>query len=105
MVNTVQPSEIPMRALVLAALCGLSLSMAGAAAAQERLVLKVKPRSWLDAGTAVPVGSMQNYMTTTQGWGDISRFGARGGDCCSLHARPATEHGFFMFETPIARND
>lgn len=69
-----------MRILTLAALCGLTMTVASAAVAQDRrLVIDVKPRSWLDAGKVVPVGSLQNYMYDTQGFSDSSRFGSRGG--------------------------
>ncbi|HRE22286.1 MAG TPA: hypothetical protein PKW21_14825 [Rhabdaerophilum sp.] len=90
-----------MRALVLAALCGISLSTIGAASAQDRIVIRVKPRSWLDAGPVVPVGSMQNYMNDTGGIPDTSRFGARNGSTL-LPDRFAAGRGF-VFETPHFR--
>ncbi|HUN10738.1 MAG TPA: hypothetical protein PLE50_00495 [Rhabdaerophilum sp.] len=90
-----------MRAFALAALCGLSLTMLGAASAQDRLVIRVKPRSWLDAGPVVPVGSMQNYMNDTGGIPDTSRFGARNGSSL-LPDRFAAGRGF-VFETPHFR--
>lgn len=90
-----------MRALVLAALCGLSLSTISAASAQDRIVIRVKPRSWLDAGPVVPVGSMQNYMNDTGGIPDTARFGARNGSTL-LPDRFASGRGF-VFETPHFR--
>ncbi len=68
-----------MRIVILAALCGLTLSMTNAAQAQDRrMVIDIKPRSWLDAGKVVPVGSMQNYIHDLGGASDSARFGARG---------------------------
>lgn len=90
-----------MRSLVLAALCGLSLSTISAASAQDRLTIRVKPRSWLDAGSVVPVGSMQNYMNDTGGLSDISRYGARNGSTL-LPDRFEAGRGF-VFETPHFR--
>ncbi len=91
-----------MRALVLAALCGLSLSTISAATAQDRLTIRVKPRSWLDAGPVVPVGSMQNYMYDTGSYADNSRFGSRGGFTNQLPDRFEAGRGF-VFETPHFR--
>jgi hypothetical protein len=88
-------------ALALAALCGLSLTMLGAASAQDRLVIRVKPRSWLDAGPVVPVGSMQNYMYDTGSYADNSRFGARGGSSNLLPDRFAGRPGFVVETPPI----
>lgn len=57
------------------AVLGLSLlalapALAEIAAAQSRrLPIEVRPRSWLDAGKVVPVGSMQGYVTDQQGAG------------------------------------
>jgi hypothetical protein len=78
-----------MRSLALSILLGASLVAVGAAQAQDRgLVLKVKPRSFLDAGTEVQVGSMQNYMYDQAGSRDIARFGARGSGTGFAPARP-----------------
>lgn len=51
------------------AACAGFVIMATTAEAQSRkpLYIDVKPRSWLDPGTSVPVGSMQNYIYDTQG--------------------------------------
>lgn len=90
-----------MRALALAALCGLTFTISTAAEAQSRrLVLNVKPRSWLDAGPVVPVGAMTSYVYDHIGMNDARRFGARGSDPGMLSnlARPGTG---FTFETPI----
>lgn len=95
MVNGNQPSEILMRALALAAMCGLTLIAATAAKAQShRLVIDVKPRSWLDAGKVVPVGSMQNYMNDLAGTSDTGRFGARGSSSSLLPDRFSAGRGF-----------
>lgn len=90
-----------MRLLALAALCGLSIAAAGAASAQQRLKIEVKPRSWLDAGKVVPVGSLQNYMYDGGGPSDYSRFGSRG-NTSILPDRFSGGRGF-TFETPIIR--
>lgn len=86
----------------LVALAVLTLALAGPAVAQssERLVINVKPRSWLDAGRSVPVGSMQNYIYDTQGNADIGRFGARGSNNGLLPDRFESGRGF-AFESPI----
>ncbi|MCA0399277.1 MAG: hypothetical protein LCH38_00515 [Proteobacteria bacterium] len=83
-----------MRAALIAASCGLALLVAGAAQAQEkrRLVIELKPRSWLDAGKVVRVGSMQNYVTDLNGFGDSARFGARG--ATNLPDRFSSGRGF-----------
>lgn len=78
-----------MRRLALTLLAGAAVLAAGAASAQDRgLTLRVKPRSWLDAGTEVQVGSMQNYMYDTAGHRDFARFGARGASNSSMLTRP-----------------
>jgi hypothetical protein len=106
MVNADQSPEIPMRALTPVALCGLVLGVfvfgaASSAEAQDRrMVINVKPRSWLDSGKVVPVGSMQNYIYDVQGAGDINRFGSRSNNWGLLPDRFASGRGF-MFETPI----
>lgn len=88
-----------MRAIALAALCGLTFSAVAGAQAQDRpLVIDVKPRSWLDAGKTVQVGSMQNYMYDTQGLGDSSRFGSRSSG--ALPDRFSSGRGAFVFEMP-----
>jgi hypothetical protein len=89
--------EIPMRTLALTALIGASLFAVGAAEAQERLILNVKPRSWLDAGTQVQVGSMQGYVYDQQGSRDTARFGARGSNSGFGPTRPGEG---ITFETP-----
>lgn len=90
-----------MRALSLAALFGLALTVGTAAEAQERrMVIDVKPRSWLDAGKVVPVGSMQNYMNDLGGSSDSARFGARGASV--LPDRFSAGRGFTV-ETPNFR--
>lgn len=72
-----------------ALLAGAAVFAAGAASAQDReLTLRVKPRSWLDAGTEVEVGSKQNYMYDTAGHRDFARFGARGAQVSSGPLRP-----------------
>lgn len=92
-----------MRALTLAALCGLTFSVVTVAEAQDRrLVIDVKPRSWLDAGKVVPVGSMQNYMYDTQGFSDSGRFMGRGGAASVLPDRFASGRGLTV-ETPHFR--
>lgn len=72
-----------MRAALIAASCGLALCLAGAAQAQSsnRLVIDVKPRSWLDPGKNPPPRSMHNYVYDLQSSAaaDIARFGARSG--------------------------
>jgi hypothetical protein len=84
-----------MRAAFFAALCGTALCLASAAQAQsQRLVIEVKPRSWLDAGKVVPVGSLQNYVRDTGGFGDSGRFGARGGHSGLLPDRFSSGRGF-----------
>lgn len=57
-----------MRGLIIGMACGLCIAVSGAAMAQSRNVttFTVKPRSWLDAGPAVKVGSQQNYMYDVQ---------------------------------------
>lgn len=90
-----------MRILALAAVCGFSIAMAGAASAQQRLRIEVKPRSFLDAGKVVPVGSMQNYMYDGGAASDHARFGSRGGTSI-LPDRFSAGRGF-TFETPIIR--
>jgi hypothetical protein len=102
MVNAVKPPEISMRALILATVLGTAFTVIGAASAQDRTVITIKPRSWLDAGTHVPVGSMQNYMYDTGGSSDISRFGARSGNAGLLPDRHTAGRGF-AFETPLFR--
>jgi len=62
-------------ALLVSALCAAALA-AGPAAAQSKrqnngLVIDVKPRSWLDAGTAVPVGHGRDYVTNTGAFNGI----------------------------------
>ncbi len=92
-----------MRALALAVVCGLTFTLAGAAQAQSRrLVIEVKPRSWLDAGKVVPVGSMQNYIYDVQGSSDTGRFGARGSSSALLPDRFSAGRGFTV-ETPHFR--
>lgn len=92
-----------MRALTLAALCGLTLTVATAAEAQDRrMVIDVKPRSWLDAGKVVPVGSLQNYMYDTQGLSDSGRFGGRSSASGNLPDRFSAGRGFTV-ETPNFR--
>jgi len=95
-----------MRTLVITVVAGLSVLAASSAGAQDRsLVIQVKPRSWLDAGKTVEVGSMQNYMYDTQGLGDWNRFGSRGGANSVLPDRFASGRGGFVFETPRLFND
>lgn len=57
-----------MRGFMVGGICALCLSISGAALAQSRNVTSftVKPRSWLDAGPAVKVGSQQNYIYDVQ---------------------------------------
>lgn len=87
-----------MRRLALSALAGVSFFAIGAAEAQDRgLTLNVKPRSWLDAGTHVPVGSMQGYVYDQQGSRDTARYGARGSNSGFAPARPGEG---ITFETP-----
>lgn len=82
-------------ALSLAALCGLTLLSVTAAEAQNRrLVIDVKPRSWLDAGKVVPVGSMQNYLYDVHGSSDTGRFGAQGSSSTLLPDRFSAGRGF-----------
>ena len=59
------------------AIIGLTFTLASLAHAQDRssMHIDVKPRSWLDAGSEVLVGSMQNYMYDTQSMGSVG--GAR----------------------------
>ena len=55
-------------ALVVSALCIVAVAVGSASAQYRRqagLVIDVKPRSWLDAGTSVPVGRGRDYMTNT----------------------------------------
>ncbi len=74
-----------MRPLALFVLAGASLLVAGAALAQDReLVLRVQPRSWLDAGTRVEAGSKQSYVYDQMGSSDHARFGARGSQVSSI---------------------
>ena len=88
-----------MRAIALAAFCGFTFSAVASVQAQDRpLVIDVKPRSWLDAGKTVQVGSMQNYMYDTQGFGDSSRFGSRSSG--SLPDRFSSGRGAVVFEMP-----
>lgn len=77
-----------MRSLALSVLFGASLLASGAAQAQDRLILNVKPRSWLDAGTQVEVGSKQSYVYDQMGSSDLGRFGARGSSAVSFAPRP-----------------
>lgn len=83
-----------MRAALIAATCGFAVLLGGAAVAQDkkRLVIELKPRSWLDAGKVVPVGSMQNYVTDLNGFGDSARFGVRGAS--NLPDRFSSGRGF-----------
>lgn len=90
-----------MRAALYAAICGTALCLVSAAEAQNRrLVIDVKPRSWLDAGKVVPVGSMQNYVYDVNGFGDTNRFGARGSNSGLLPDRFTGGRGF-TFMSPI----
>lgn len=84
------------------AFAAFSLVLAGSAFAQSsnRIVIDVKPRSWLDAGRQVPVGSLQNYVYDTQGSSDTSRFGARGSSSTLLPDRFSSGRGI-SFESPI----
>lgn len=84
------------------ALAAFTIALAGSAAAQSsnRIVINVKPRSWLDAGRAVPVGSMQNYIYDQQGSSDAARFGARGSSPSILPGRFESSRGI-PFESPI----
>ncbi|WP_284177707.1 hypothetical protein [Rhabdaerophilum sp. SD176] len=84
------------------ALAAFTVFLAGSAFAQSsnRLVIEVKPRSWLDAGRQVPVGSMQNYVYDTQGPSDAARFGARGSSPSLLPDRFSSGRGI-PFESPI----
>lgn len=63
-------------------LAGLAVIVVSSAQAQSRQVLQieVKPRSWLDAGRVVNVGSMQNYMYDTSGISGVggSRYSNQG---------------------------
>ncbi len=57
-----------MRNIARLTLAGLAVFVVSSAQAQSRpLQIEVKPRSWLDAGRIVNVGSMQNYMHDTGG--------------------------------------
>jgi hypothetical protein len=84
------------------AFAAFSLVLAGSAFAQSanRIVIDIKPRSWLDAGRQVPVGSMQNYMLDTQGHSDTTRFGARGASSTLLPDRFSSGRGI-SFDAPI----
>ncbi|MCA0406199.1 MAG: hypothetical protein LCH39_08620 [Proteobacteria bacterium] len=80
-----------MRSLALSVLFGASLLAGGVAQAQDReLTLRVKPRSWLDAGTQVEVGSKQSYVYDQMGSSDLGRFGARGSQASFLPSRPGS---------------
>lgn len=59
-------------AALTAALFVSVLAVLPAAAQSSRsrgLVIDVKPRSWLDAGSAVPVGYGRDYVTNTAAFG------------------------------------
>jgi hypothetical protein len=90
------------RFMRLVALAAFTIALAGSAVAQSsnRIVINVKPRSWLDAGRQVPVGSMQNYIYDTQGMSDAARFGARGSASNLLPDRFSSGRGI-PFESPI----
>jgi hypothetical protein len=99
-----------MRSLALAVLFGTTFALAGAAIgssgeayAQSRrggIIIEVKPRSWLDAGPAVPLHSKQNYVYDSMNYSDNSRFGSRGGDFGLLPDRFSSGRGF-AFESPV----
>ncbi|WP_210496457.1 hypothetical protein [Microvirga antarctica] len=66
----------------LASLTALSALSAAAEAQDRPLVLRVKPRSFLDPGNMAPVGSMNRYATSGQmsilvmpPWNNNERFG------------------------------
>lgn len=84
------------------AICAVLASL-GAAEAQSRrggITIEVRPRSWLDAGPAVPVYSQQNYARDSYDFGDTRRFGSRGGDFGLLPDRFSAGRGI-AFESPI----
>ena len=68
--------------LSILSLSGFAVLSAVSAQAQDRgpLRIEIKPRSWLDAGKVVPVGSMQNYIYDTQGMGSVggARYSSQG---------------------------
>jgi hypothetical protein len=93
-----------MRSLALPLLLGASLFSAGAAEARDReLVLKVKPRSWLDAGTQVEIGSKQSYVYDQMGASDLGRFGARGSSAVSFPVRPGQGISFMSPQWWVVR--
>ena len=81
--------EILMRNLALSLVFGASMVAIGAAEAQERrMILNVKPRSFLDAGTQVEIGSKQSYVYDQAGSRDFARFGAQGSGTGFAPLRP-----------------
>ncbi len=61
------------------------------------LMIDVKPRSWLDAGTSVPVGYGRDYVTNTAAFGGAPTNGISSRGEMNLPGR-GTNGGGFVFD-------
>jgi hypothetical protein len=96
-----------MRNTCLLTACGIMLAFTASAHAQpakRALHIDVQPRSWLDAGTSVPVGSMSNYIYDLQGHGTAGLGDPRGWAARPLPDRFSGGRPFTIdFTAPAAR--